>query len=178
MRYTEIPPQHLKQVLDYDSLTGLLHWKTNPIYLKRWNTRYSGMPIRCTGSHGYVCFNLSYGGRKHHLLAHRVIFCMENGRWPREMDHINGIRNDNRIQNLRECNSTQNKINIKVRYHNKQKLKGVCRGKDKLDGTPRYLAYTAKSGKTVYLGTFPTQELAKAAYDNSVKKLYGKFFRP
>lgn len=173
MDYRCLTKEYLNTVLSYES--GVLYWKYNPKRLGRWNSRYSNKPITCVGSHGYICFNLTYEGISYHLLAHRAIYCMEYGYWPKEIDHINGDRVDNHIGNLRECTSSENKINIPVRKHNANKVKGICRGKDKLDGTPRFLAYTAKNGKIIYLGTFNTAEDAKLAYDLSVQEIYGEF---
>lgn len=45
----------------------------------------------------------------HYHYEHRVVFALHHGRWPaRDLDHVNGIRDDNRIANLRECTQSQN----------------------------------------------------------------------
>jgi hypothetical protein len=43
--------------------------------------------------------------------VHQVVFCMQHGFIPKMLDHINGIKDDNRIENLREANPSQNGYN-------------------------------------------------------------------
>ena len=47
--------------------------------------------------------------------AHRLVWLIEKGVWPEELDHINGVRTDNRIENLREVSRKENLRNQKTR---------------------------------------------------------------
>lgn len=108
--------------------------------------------------------------------VHRIVFAMTHGRWPTDqIDHINGVKNDNRPCNLREATNTQNKINIPVQANNKVGMKGVCRH----SRGRKYMAQITIDGKHKYLGLFQTAEAASAAYQAAATKHYGEFaYRP
>ena len=57
--------------------------------------------------------------------VHRLIFMMFYGYMPNMVDHINGVVNDNRIENLRECNTSQNQHNSKKPKSNTTGFKNV-----------------------------------------------------
>jgi hypothetical protein len=90
------------------------------------------------------------------------------GRWPQfEIDHRNGIHDDNRWENLRDGTKSYNLQNQrKAHRNNKIGLLGV--GK-KRDG---FQARIHLNGKTRYLGSFPTPELAYAAYLEAKRELH------
>lgn len=91
---------------------------------------------------------------------HRVIFRMVTGRSPKgQIDHINGIRDDNRWENLREVSRSENLQNQrKARSNNELGFLGVRRSRK------RFRAQIWLNGKQHYLGTFDTPELAHQAY--------------
>ena len=109
------------------------------------------------------------------LAAHRVVFAIVNGHWPdAEIDHINGVKDDNRPCNLREATRGENQRNCGIRANNKSGFKGVSweRSCDK------WKAQIRIDGVTTYLGVFDTPELAAAAYAEAAPKLHGSFARP
>lgn len=57
--------------------------------------------------------------------VHRIIFMMFYGYMPNRIDHINGVVNDNRIENLRECTASQNQHNSKIPKSNTTGFKNV-----------------------------------------------------
>lgn len=87
-------------------------------------------------------------------------------------DHINGDRLDNRRANLRPATPQENAFNQKTNRNNKSGYKGVR----KLDG--RWQAQIHKDGRQYYLGSYPSPELAAAAYNGAATVLYGAFARP
>lgn len=94
------------------------------------------------------------------MLAHRVVWAMHYGQWPfNGLDHINGVRTDNRIINLRPADHTTNAQNMKLMSNNKTGIVGVSynakRGK--------YYASIRVRGKTRNLGLFDDIECAKVA---------------
>jgi hypothetical protein len=108
------------------------------------------------------------------LLAHRVIWAIVYGRWPRDqIDHINGVKDDNRLANLREATAVTNQRNQK-RHSDKAPLpKGVSAYAN--CGTFR--ARIVVNGKSIFLGTFPTAEEAHAAYVAAARRYFGEFAR-
>ena len=95
----KLTQQRLKQVLGYDPKTGIFRWKV------RRPKRKPGDQAGCLNKEGYV--KISVDGASY--TAHRLAFFWMTGKWPTPMtDHFNGIRNNNRWENLREvtCEET------------------------------------------------------------------------
>lgn len=95
--------------------------------------------------------------------VHQLIWFIEKGNWPKMIDHINGIKHDNRIENLRECDSRLNQMNRAS--HRKGKLVGCYFNKISQGWTSRTLI----NGKRLTLGTFKTEKQAHEAYINELK---------
>src|SRR5690606_29866615 len=93
--------------------TGIFIWKSragNERTTKSWNTRYSGLRAdRLRKKDGYR--QVGIGGS--HYLAHRLAWLHVYGCWPENLiDHLNGVRDDNRICNLRDVDDRTNNENI------------------------------------------------------------------
>lgn len=106
-------------------------------------------------SRGYLCVAI---GRKSYL-AHRVIFMMQEGRWPHHTDHINHDKADNRWSNLRDVTQADNNRNMPKQANAASGFVGVSLHKP----TNRYRAYITADGKSKHLGLFDTVEEAVAA---------------
>ncbi len=85
------------------------------------------------------------------------------------VDHINGIKNDNRRENLRICTPSQNSANQKVRKSNTSGYKGVT--KDPYG----WMARITCNGTREFLGIFKDKHDAGEAYNNAALKLHGEF---
>lgn len=110
--------------------------------------------------------------KKIRYYAHRVIWCIMTGDWPeKEIDHINGIKYDNRWSNLRLATRQQNAMNRGPDKTNKSGLKGVSFHKGK------WRAVIFSNGKHKHLGCFDSSELASLAYKKASEIEHGEFSR-
>ena len=103
--------------------------------------------------------------------VHRLIFLMHYGWLPQEVDHINGIRSDNRIDNLRPASKAENKQNAKLSRRNTSGVKGVswCKRRNK------WKAYICVKSKLLGLGHFEHIEDAKEAVKTARNEHHGEF---
>lgn len=141
----------VNELLSYDPLTGVLTWK---IVRSRWHVPGSvaGHLANC----GY--FTIMVDGKAYY--AHRLAWLLHTGKWPKhEIDHINRVRSDNRIENLREATKSQNKINSDIWRNNKSGYKNVHFHK----ATKKWAAEVKRNGKTQHIGLFVTPEAANLA---------------
>jgi hypothetical protein len=148
-------PELLRKLLRYDPDTGKLYWRerTSQVmpdgnYRRRWNNRFSGKEaMTAPDGHGYFVGRIF--GKKH--LAHRVIWAMVNNEWPIEdIDHINGSRGDNRIENLRHVSRVENSRNSAMKSNNTSGVVGVSWSRrDK-----RWRAGICIDGKEIFIGNF------------------------
>lgn len=165
------------EYFDYCPTTGALRWKQerpvshfkNTRGAKLWHSRYAGTIVACKDTYGYIQAGLS--GRRH--LAHRIIWEMMNGAIPKgcEIDHVNGVRDDNRIENMRIATHEQNMRNTRLRSDNKTGYKGV-RLRDGI-----WVASIKKAGKHIHVGHFETAEDAHRAYCVAAAMLHGEYAR-
>lgn len=105
-------------------------------------------------------------------LAHRLAWMYVYGVMPSMIDHVNGDRSDNRIENLRPANKSTNNVNTGLTIRNTTGAKGLMRGRGK-DGA--FYARIVKNGKTIHIGKFPTRDEAAHAYNKAAIQLYGDF---
>lgn len=145
---------------------GHLYWKIKPSNKIRAGSR-AGTLV----SKGYI--GIKYNAIPHR--AHRIIWEMFNGKIPDEMqiDHINGIKIDNNISNLRLATASQNKQNQMGAYKS-NKTSGI-RGVSyhKLSG--KWVAQIKLKGKVAHLGLFKTKEEAGEVARLKRLELFGEF---
>lgn len=154
----DVSQEYLKTVLNYNKDTGLFN------YLKSFKNQYSNR--KSSGgktTNGYVFLVVD----KKRYLAHRLAWLYEYGVWPaNQIDHINGIRSDNRIENLRDTTQRENTQNFKC--HRDGKLPGV-RFKQGLKKP--YQSSFELNGKKIHCGYFFTEEEAYIARLGKLKEL-------
>lgn len=134
-------------------------------YLYRRDT---GARIGYIDSHsGYV--RIAYD--KRNLLAHRLIWTYHHGEIKKglNVDHIDGDKTNNKIENLRLCNQMQNLGNAKISETNKTGFRGVSYHSP----NGKYRAKLQNRG----LGYFDTPEEASEIYEKEARVLFGEFFR-
>ena len=103
---------------------------------------------------------------------HRVIWAMHHGWWPKQIDHINGIRDDNRIDNLRAATPQQNQANKRA-FNSHGMPKGVQY--EPRNRTHKYVARIKHKKKSIHIGSYRTPEEARAAYLSYAKKVFGEY---
>lgn len=165
-------PEQLRELLSYDPDTGEFFWREDVVgKSSSWMAKYSGKQTFTTdcGS-GYRRAQIE----KCDVRAHRVAWAMYYGKWPDdEIDHINGIRHDNRIINLREASRFTNGSNVPMHRDCSSGLKGAYWHGQRNRWTSRIRA----NGETRYLGLFDTAQEAHEAYCKAAKELHGEFAR-
>lgn len=152
------------EALEYDPESGVFRWKTRP------SNRVSVGDIAGRVMwHGYRLVSINGAV----VLAHRLAWFYVHGEWPAgQIDHINAVRGDNRISNLRVASIAENNRNCR-RRQSRSGLKGVTWHAK----TKKWVAQIKKDYRTHYLGLFPRKEDAHAAYRAAAKRLHGEFAR-
>jgi hypothetical protein len=151
----------LKQVLNYKPEIGEFSWLISKSPNAQIGSRAGNIDQK-----GYCIIGID--GKMYR--AHRLAWAHVHGYFPKELDHINRIRSDNRLANLRPATRSQASANTKVKINNRAGLKGVRRQRG------RWQARILYHGKYVHLGTFDTSVEAHAAYCYAAKRLFGEFF--
>ena len=151
----------LRTQLAYDPLTGVFT-----------RTLLNGK-VKRSGTIDMKGYRLVFVGGASHK-AHRLAWLYVYGEWPTmALDHINCVRDDNRIANLRQVTPLQNQFNRLPRRDSKSGLKGVAWAKDR--GV--WHATTKVDGHYKLIGAFATPEQAHQAYCDFVRPLHGEYFR-
>lgn len=160
MAATQLTAELARSLLDYDPSTGVLTWKG---YQRRSNS--AGGLHKSTGYRRTSVLGKTYSD-------HRLVWLLVYGVWPKhEIDHINGIRDDNRIANLREVPHRINQQNQRApKSHNKAGFLGVRKTKNvKKDSWVAKIVY---EGKQHLVGYYDTPEEAHAAYLEAKRRLH------
>lgn len=150
------------ELFRYDYETGVLYWR------RRVNSRVpktlEAGTQRKSNSDGYL--TVSVHGRMYPV--HRVVTLMCYGFYGEglEVDHINHVRNDNRLFNLRFVTRSENRRNQSVNSKNTSGVTGVYFSKTK----KKYIAQISVDRETIYLGIFETLEDAAEARRQADKK--------
>jgi len=154
----------LRAMFDFDASAGVLVWRVRPVEhfadVRAWkigNARYAGTVAGSINSLGYR--QIQIDGQK--LAAHRLIWIYTNGPIPDglQVDHINGVRSDNRLENLRLVTNAENQRNSSIRRSSASGVTGVTWHKT----TNKWTAHIRVDGRDKHLGLFDTIEEAAGA---------------
>jgi len=158
-------PHEIRMLLRYDPETGKLFWKFNAQKPFKWNAnRAFKETFLSTDSEGYLCGNVC--GKRYR--AHRIAWLIVHGTAPEEVIHINGIRTDNRLENLRGV--TKAKPQTTRQQNNTSGHPGVAFHKT----TGKFHAYFYRQGKQRAVGYFNTAQEAAAARQQAIIDLEDK----
>jgi hypothetical protein len=142
--------ERLRDLLHYDPETGVFTWR-----------EWRGGPAKAgqtagTKSNGYVILSVDHSRYR----ANRLAFLYMTGEWPKGVvDHINGVRDDDRWINLRDVPFRWNIQNVsRARSNSSSGALGVW----KRNGM--FIACIRVDGRRFHLGTFSTLEMASDAY--------------
>jgi hypothetical protein len=158
--------EEVKRALTYDPETGVFTRRT----VLSFNPKSSlGKPLGTLQRNGYL--GIRVGDKVYR--SHRLAWFYMHGVWPKEIDHVNGVKTDNRIANLREASRSQNMANAPLQKNNASGVKGVHF--DKANG--RWMAYMQVNGRFKNLGRFDDRQQAIAARQVAAKRVFGEFAR-
>ena len=109
----------LQQRYTYDAECGVVRNRRNHVV--------KGFDNGC----GYFILNARVDGSRHEIQLHRLVWALVYGKFPKQIDHINGNPKDNRVENLREVTPSENDMNRVWAWKPNAKtgLPGVCKAK-------------------------------------------------
>lgn len=163
--------EHLHECLRYNPDTGVFHWISRPLshfssvrFQKSFNNKMSGSMAGFVMNKGYI--HISIDGVQY--LGHRLAWLYVYGVMPEiEIDHKNGIRTDNRIDNLRSVDRKTNMEN-KARYSNNT---SGFHGVHQIKKSGKWQARIYIDGKRVSLGCFDDFKSAVEARINAERDI-------
>ncbi len=160
--------ERLREVLSYDSETGLFTWLISLSPVVKPGDIAGTVTI---GGYIHIGIDRVYFG------AHRLAWLYIHGQWPKEeIDHVNLDRTDNRLCNLREANNQQNSANTRAQKNNRVGIKGVQK-KIGNRGAVSFRARIRVNDNLLHLGYFETAKQASDAYASAATLHFGAFVR-
>lgn len=152
--------ERLRELFDYDPLTGVLVRKSRPREdfssnraWRIWQAKHAGKPTGCPHK-GYIQITITIDGVRRLVPAHRLVWALTYGRWPTAgVDHRDGDGTNNKLSNLREATHKENAQNFPP---------SATRGTRLVDG--KWGAAIRVNKNVHWLGRFSTREEAHAAY--------------
>jgi len=171
-----LPTQdYLRACFSYDPETGVLTWRVRPrehfASDRQWhgtNTMRAGKVAGHFREDGYFYLGLAQS----FYLAHRIIWKLMTGEEPPEqIDHRDVDPSNNRWDNLRSANQTEQNCNKRLRQINATGRRGVYFGRD-----GKAIAQFTADGVTRHLGVFATVEEAGDFADAVRREVHGEFF--
>ena len=159
MKAEDLSTENVSEIFEYSD--GNLFWRRS----LTGKNRIAGNKAGYRNSDGYIMVEVA--GKA--VAAHRVVWLMHTGRWPTgEIDHINGVRDDNRIENLRDVTRQANTENRRLPARSSETgALGVT-----LTKGGRYRARIRSKGRLLSLGVFGSAEEAHAAYVEAKRRLH------
>jgi hypothetical protein len=155
----------LDSTLNQYEVLSYFNYKDGNLY-KRFK---EDKPVGSVSKEGYIV--VGFNTKSH--FAHRVIFLMFNGYLPNCIDHIDGNRANNKIENLRPANANTNAYNQAPRKNTASNLKNITWHKV----SKKWQVKMAVNGNIKYFGLYNDVEYAKFVADAMRYKYHGEFAR-
>ena len=157
----EATAQSLRDNLRYEPDTGEIWWRFGG------HGKDLSKPAGTLNCQGYLI--VSFKGRNYRL--HRLSYLLMGLPIPEFVDHINGVKIDNRWENLRPATKAQNRVNTSVSSSNTSGFKGV----HKKSKNGKWYSQIRFKGQVYHLGVFDCPEEAHEAYKKAADKYHGEF---
>lgn len=162
----DLSVEEVRRLLAYDAETGKLFWRETVNSRALKGDEAGHLHARW----GYIVITI----RSKKYKAHRLAWVIAYGVWPSaELDHDNGEKADNKLKNLREASTSQNRCNSRLMRNNTSGRKGVCWDNQK----QQWLATIQINHKPKYLGHFRSFARACVARERAEKLYHGEFAR-
>lgn len=161
MKLIKLDKEKVRIAYNYDSNTGILTNKSNRRGV------VVGNKVGSPTSKGHLFSTLD--GKS--FPTHKICFLHYHGHLPEFIDHINGVRDDNRIKNLRGCTACQNQQNSKIQTNNTSGIKGVSWNK----ASRMWHTIIMSDNKKHFLGYFYDKEVAGQVVRIKRLELHGEF---
>lgn len=127
-------------------------------------------PIGAVNANGYLQVCIRVNGERRNFSVHRLIYLLHNKHLPEQIDHIDGDRTNNSIENLRPASLSENMWNQKALSKTKSGIKGVSLE----DG--RWRVRVQANGK-VFRATLEDKDLAELVATEARELMHGKYAR-
>ena len=144
---------------------GDLHWKERTMSCGRPSV-LNGQKVGCPNGSGYL--TMVHNKRKYYL--HQLVFLMHYGYIPANIDHIDGIGTNNKIENLRPASVFENMCNTKINTANTSGFKGVHFNKQKRKWQAKLLVRKQQIARM-----FETKDLAVEFMELFREMAHGQF---
>jgi hypothetical protein len=164
-KHDKLSKELLHELFEYND--GELYWKKRP--------SKKSVKVKPGNKAGTLCNNFYCQIRINgeYYYSHRIIFAMFHGFFPNSVDHIDGNRSNNKIENLRQATQTQNNYNAFMRSDNTSGYKNVYWDKR----SNKWLVTVKVEQKTKHIGYFKNINMANNAAILARKQYYGEYAR-
>jgi hypothetical protein len=156
--------------LTQETVQALFEYRDGALFWKVSNNNFiqvgqqAGTSVNDSGYH-----IVGIGGKTYRL--HRIVFMYHYGYFPKNVDHIDGDRANNSIENLRPADDFENSRNSRISKRNKSGVKGVCWA----NHVNKWLVQVRQGNSKKYLGLYDDLELAELVAIEARNKFHKEY---